>query len=1523
MPSLFNSGAMLNRDAFMEQLSPKKGRRKREEEVESDSAGLRMHEDTSDKLNVEDIGDTLNDQEQHAHSNENNHKSSPRAKKFTTPSIQQIPQGTATSSNYTALESPSIISDFADEVLGSENGNLQMMSEVDLDEGENVRGEVDHQERRDSEDEDQREVAETNESGATLISQSVSEEDSAPQGEPPREEDESLSTHEEETIGDNSNSEPKSTPKSTLSLTGSLQSPHTLSAAQPADNQTQSNTTAAKMFMPPPSLTLSPPHDALATPDSSIRIEIDTPLTASETTALPTYQTQPAPKQTTNSQSEPLSKTASQSIPTAEADNMLTPVAPSPAAQTETPAHHTSSSQSAMVQSVPNVEQQKSQSKQAQIPRSSSVHAPITSNRSSSIFSAAFRGSAQQPRAMSVNQGSSHRYSQHVSPLTPAGPPPPLSPINPPLYNIPSPAHSSSHDSNRQRVVQQTAQNKNFIPPFHSHSSFTNLPLLKTICVPFNIAVPSMQHLTSYMDPLYFIIEPSLHVLNCIHNSPQFVIGFTVEQSQKQDIQKFDQIVKIVKSRFPFVIPCFVVIGNAGTRFSHEGYIAHVPSDGLAQYCRIITENIIVKFKTLSNKVITTPEKYMQQPITTHEQKTFDSTAKQMRADYIMVTGHFEYAHEEFEQALDMCKNNNDWITIAASHEGIAACLWHEWRRRNPNGGPPDQKLIQKIVKSYMSFLATIEKRNELRLYHTESMLRLAQFYADVQHWFPQVTVDAIQLLNDAVLEASIQSVQTKITVHGIAAIICQQMGCMRKYGFFLRQVAQFHHDLAHKQYLAVRYAAKAFECYDIPLKSNIYDETRPLHNLLRPAFEATHPIVTRGWNAVQRDCVKEVIQFASSQIPPDVLTEVQLSFFLLSCFHSVTLQHEQYQLFTRLCNLSAFVPSNQPLCVVPLPFVKDVIPNALPKHQIPEEDATAKTQAKTKKIFEYTTIDLSDSDEKKVAKVNWVQGDAASVTVTLHNPLMIQIQFKSVTIETDTPCTVYPAAATLAPQSSTKLKIRVIPHESCELFSIKNVLVVFAHNSKFPRPISIPANIPDDIEVTIVPSLPSLSVELPDKVIEIYEGEKNTALLTFTNMSSVPIDRMSWSVLPPGDAPKDLVKLNMESQHIPSGEFQKMELFVDGTSFLVDPSYHKSHIGKPQEYSMFLEYKCHAGNPLWLRRLTFKFSILVKECVTLDACVSINQQNGRQLVGRVSNFAPESIILLSSNMARKLGSHSENVDEEFHHLQHYHSKGVTIGPSQTKLVLLKYHIDHDSIEHVPYAVKNAHAYQKYFAQKLRWQTTVSNTTGIVALRATYSGLNLDAHAREEDLAMDVENETEIELRQALPHEFLQLSMNFTPALGVNSGERVTQPAAHEEEQQRGSPEPGSGESNPVFVVLGDLVTCEAQIRSSQLRDHPPRLCQMSVWTETVNGLSQAGPQHYMHSGSHQLHLNPENDMETHTNDLWFIAEGFYQIHVECTTFDGDNPISQPRKIYVHCLNRTHRDFLRRGEKENKDHAMK
>lgn len=1037
--------------------------------------------------------------------------------------------------------------------------------------------------------------------------------------------------------------------------------------------------------------------------------------------------------------------------------------------------------------------------------------------------------------------------------------------------SLPLPSHSSSYNANKKIYISST--NEYITPPKHSHSSFTDIALIKAICISFSTLVPSFSLLQEMLEPLYFINDPGHYMPNCIHHMPQIIVGLSSEATYKKDLLTFDQMVQALKMRFPFIQPYFLNFfedNSKNTNFSTESYIINISIKNLSDHLLQFKKSALSQFRSNSKKIIDNPEKVNLSKLNL-DQKNSESISKQIRGDYYMLTGHFNRAREEFEVCIETSKITNDWLSQAMSFEGIAACYWFDAKKNFPNGKIPEN-ILQKIIKSYQSFLQIIEKRSELKLFYVYMLLRLSQFYADIKDMSLQYTNEALSLINETIMLSSIQTVQTRVTVFGIAALISLQLGCTRKYGYYLRHVSQLHYELGFKQNLAIYYLSLSFESYKVPLEY-VANKVGGMFQIISKGkseidFNKYHMV--SGWMKLQVECIKDVISMLLSLFPPAILEVIQLSFFLLSYWYNVIPKEDQQQIFNRICHLSGHLTSGQSPCITSLPLVQNLVPNQLPAQRQPHLESNGQVK---KKLFEYTNI--SFPDENKIVNVRWVRDDIATIILSLHNPFSIQLQLISVSLEANIPCTVYPVAASLSPKGTTELTISIRPHSITESFEVKNVLITFAHNSKFIDPIKIEASFPSEYAVEIIPSLPILDIELSEKTVEIYEGEIKKFKISLSNVGSVPIDNWKCYLSPTsGDSLKDFVSFDPEYVLINPGQSIISELSVNATTFLSDSNYQTNHIGNIQDYKIHFEYR-NKDCIGWRRELSTTISILTKPSLILDACVSMNLANRKQIVGRISNFSTEPIMLLS------ILKEGKNEDQYLDY-----SKGVTIGPSHTKIVLLKNHIPFEVIEKIPYSVKYLNRYSKYFCQHLKWKGTVSNANGIVSIRSI-SDQEIAMEELDDDSTDDIKETESVELEDPLPNSFTELTLTYNfedSEVTISTKDQVN-----------------SHLTKFNALPLYEKISCSITIQSSLSKKKIGSVVNINILQEGGKGESQASSKQFMHSGVLSFPLDISKNIQEHSCDIWFLVQGKYHIQVSCVTKNGESPITEPKKISLIC----------------------
>ncbi|KAF0979689.1 hypothetical protein FDP41_001357 [Naegleria fowleri] len=675
-------------------------------------------------------------------------------------------------------------------------------------------------------------------------------------------------------------------------------------------------------------------------------------------------------------------------------------------------------------------------------------------------------------------------------------------------------------------------------------------------------------------------------------------------------------------------------------------------------------------------------------------------------ADCALLISDYEDALSTYTEISNICKQQmaNSSVAVgsinyalyqAGSSEGIATITFV---KNKVAIREVDSTIIQQIYDLLHEALDSYEKSKKKDLL-VECYIKTAVFistYCDKKK-----RKEALDCLSKAVQAAVTLTTQERIVVSGFAAKICKQMKSKRKFGFFLRHVAQLHHDLCN-QGVSIRLGAQFLDAYNIPLE-------------LTPTIEwkVKKNYKLKGWNTIQMDIIRSMIDFAQSMSPPDYSTEIQYRLYLLSEYYPIMPKLLQEEHLKRVLAISHQIPKNVNILLKPLPIIKMVAPMKLSSHLEPK---VLEVKQNRPQLFIYSPFDKKD--ETRV-QLNWVKNETAQILVEFMNPFRFDLRLKNVSVRfkpemepiggldsSEPICDVFVHSCLVLSGMTHKVVIATKPRHVGRI--LLDAVGIEFEDGRFKSPIYIPIASQHLVnekkekrsyEIDVIETVPLLNVTLSTPQLSLVEGETTTLFAKLHNTGNCEItfleitfnNQTSNSVSIKDEIVKKYLPL------LPDGDVVTIPIEVVG--------YWKgsSDIGI---INIHIKYGIEGDQyeKAYYREIDLSIKTTVLRALVVEDCITVNETFNKKIVAKIHNYSNSSFMLLSS-LTQYL------MDEQF-------DTGIPFGAQSTKMILVDPSILHNiNFEqlNIPYTA-DINQYKGIIAQAMRWKSYV-NTQGVVGCK--------------------------------------------------------------------------------------------------------------------------------------------------------------------------------------------------------------
>lgn len=480
-------------------------------------------------------------------------------------------------------------------------------------------------------------------------------------------------------------------------------------------------------------------------------------------------------------------------------------------------------------------------------------------------------------------------------------------------------------------------------------------------------------------------------------------------------------------------------------------------------------------------------------------------------ADHALLAGDFTDALESYLYAVEMTRGYLDELEQAGSLEGAASALcFATFDPYRPIDETTKQTQVEQIIQYCTEAIALYEKTNQ-HILIVELLFKLGGFCAVRGGKSKRVFV--LDCMNRIFVRIGGFKMMDRAVLCAMVGKTCSELGFKRKAGMFLRDAALAQLELKNAT-LAKRLISYCFKAYDLPL---VYDDWSGWR-IAEEKLSSVRSNRREGWSELQLQLILDFLNISNSKnsngrygdIGIDRLAQAQLILFLFSRYHRDMDADLQQKLFDHLCDISQTIGDAKNACLLPLPFLLQVVPEKLPTHL----DPIAKESLKPRKsVFIFNPFDK----DKNASRITYVVGEPTRIRIVLRNPLSIHLKLRKIGFlfnENSVPCEVVEENCLLHSRSSLSLNITLTPLKAGTL-SIDAVQFQFANCHLRADNLVMPWRPRDDkqAEITVIDPIPLLQVTQSNETISLYDGQNFQSTLLLENTGLETIEDVSIEV--------------------------------------------------------------------------------------------------------------------------------------------------------------------------------------------------------------------------------------------------------------------------------------------------------------------------------------------------------------------------------------------------------------------------
>jgi len=496
------------------------------------------------------------------------------------------------------------------------------------------------------------------------------------------------------------------------------------------------------------------------------------------------------------------------------------------------------------------------------------------------------------------------------------------------------------------------------------------------------------------------------------------------------------------------------------------------------------------------------------------------------KGDWSLLAGSPEDAMQHYTNAIAECKSNADTVWHASSIEGYVAALLAA--SNYEIGATTHDEIVQKCQDAI-----NLYKAKNIAHLGIECTFKLISYFVKYQ---PAKKKEANDLLMDAYEQALDLPPYNKAIITSAVAVMFQRIGFPRKFAFFIREAAVLYHKL-HKPLAShnlLTMIAKHYQLEDLDdQKFAISTRTRSPFGV-PPTFEPPKRLLKeksrKDWHYIQKIVLQNLVRTAKGI--NDHVGVARYSLYLLKTLSPVLSETVQQQylteLFNAMNNISSMGTSTIDVDMVGLPQLKKVAPLAPPSRLLPVPFSSNQPLS----IWLYTPY----QKKQQTQQMSWVQHELCLVKVELSNQNSFDLEIQSISLSTSGVAFESHSSSVIIPAHTNSFEVVLSgkPLEAGQL--VIEGCIIRAFNLVSEHPINHlgigitwkereylqknPPRVtqPPPSKILVVPPLPLLFVReatINQTTLKLYEGERYTAQLEITNVGSLSIDQLEFSVTP------------------------------------------------------------------------------------------------------------------------------------------------------------------------------------------------------------------------------------------------------------------------------------------------------------------------------------------------------------------------------------------------------------------------
>ena len=632
---------------------------------------------------------------------------------------------------------------------------------------------------------------------------------------------------------------------------------------------------------------------------------------------------------------------------------------------------------------------------------------------------------------------------------------------------------------------------------------------------------------------------------------------------------------------------------------------------------------------------------------------------KKHLGDLNLMCGLFREAYADYQQAVEVLKSCNDWLWLANSMEGICsiATLVHfpnlsrgSGLRRNSSYGA-----LHSSPSAHQPMMSNSRKRDKNvkgLIENDESFRRKVISTRELEEFLKDIVVHYSKYRHAGVIEteASIKAVQVLIEQGNIlfAAEFLQnivfinlQMNDEEKVQRFAA-LSLLYSRIGFKRKAAFFFRVAAMRCV---APQNPHTDWAACYQLLLKTlsgysidFQSNSCLSTTGWPALQIQIMQELVGTARRM--GDHAAAVRHMAFIVQTLFRFLSPTEKADLCQQLGILTARSPGTPvphaiesgiilpPVNIYTVPRIVDFKPCLLAEPLLPPPSPTkSKSFCVTGGASAESSSSVLTSPDSSVSNpfiwtpiqsvalkrraLYWVQGEVASVELSVINPLPVELKIANMCLMTEgIEFDAFPSNFSLLPNSSEphSIKLSGIPLKPGKLSLIGYSCVVFGVKSHCRiKALNILEESQESLVISVCPSIPKLELtnttrkehekEHSDE-ISLFYGETHKVDLRLLNASSLMVEELQVTTQVSPLKWRSSLEIQHDCRRISPGETGLVHLILRGPATKCVSSAKKASKSKAPSFNATATIKYTSEKEVskgYSRQLSRRMSVVLR----------------------------------------------------------------------------------------------------------------------------------------------------------------------------------------------------------------------------------------------------------------------------------------------------------------------------------------